>query len=172
MSTQAQIAEHLDLTTRQIRNLLSDGTLPGGVVIGGLDIDACRLAYIRYQRDLVNKQKNRPLSELEGEKLRLTRAQAERAEKENRVAAGELIPVSMYQDALVALASEMVRALSSLPGRLAGELAGISEPAVMRDRLMKEVNTIRNAIAGHCEDFANRIEEIEKAADAEDSLRD
>lgn len=97
---------------------------------------------------------------------RLKTAQAERAERDNLIQDGTLIPVSMYQDALVELASETVRALSALPGRLAGELAGITDPALMRARLIDEVTTIRNSLAGHCDDFAERVAELETAVEA------
>ncbi len=93
---------------------------------------------------------------------RLKSAQAEKAENENRVRAGELVTLGMYQNALVELASEMIRAISALPGRLAGELAGITDPALMRARLIDEFSTIRNSLAGHCQGFAERIAELDR----------
>ena len=56
MATQSEIASHIDLSTRQISNLLKRGILPPAIARGGLNIDACRLAYIRYLRGMGRNQ--------------------------------------------------------------------------------------------------------------------
>jgi hypothetical protein len=45
MATQAQIAEHLDLSERRVRDLVVEGVLQKGA-----DLDQCRVSYIRYLR--------------------------------------------------------------------------------------------------------------------------
>lgn len=97
MATQVEIAKHLDLTDRMVRELQSTGIIPKG---GSLD--ECRVAYIRSLRERAIKRE-RPVSasdeELAIEKLRLTRAQADKAEKESEkiqldldVQRGKLLP--------------------------------------------------------------------------------
>ena len=108
MATQVEVAKHLDLTDRQVRNLLTDGVLPGSKGRGGFDIEACRMAYIRYLRGLGNSQvKPETGDEFDGpegldpyaehkliaERLRLTSAQAEGQELKNEVAHRKLVPV-------------------------------------------------------------------------------
>lgn len=56
MATQKELAAHLDITDRQVRNLARDGVLPGTKGKGGYDLDSCRLAYIAYLRGLATKQ--------------------------------------------------------------------------------------------------------------------
>jgi phage terminase Nu1 subunit (DNA packaging protein) len=46
MASQIEIAAHLNLSDRQIRNLVADGVLPASRGRGGMDLDACRLAYV------------------------------------------------------------------------------------------------------------------------------
>lgn len=111
MATQIEVAKHLDLTDRQVRNLVADGVLPGSKGRGGIDVEACRMAYIRYLRGLGNSQvKPEAGGEFDGpegldpyaehkltiERLRLTSAQAEHQELKNEVAHRKLIPVEFF----------------------------------------------------------------------------
>jgi phage terminase Nu1 subunit (DNA packaging protein) len=104
MATQIEVATHLDLSDRQVRNLLADGVLPGSKGRGGFDLEACRLAYIRYLRGLGNSQvkpetgsesdEMDPLVEykLMEERRGLTAAQRIGQELKNEVAKKRLIP--------------------------------------------------------------------------------
>lgn len=56
MAKQIDVANHLDLSDRQVRNLIKSGALPGSKGPGGYDIDACRVAYIRHLRGLATGQ--------------------------------------------------------------------------------------------------------------------
>ena len=60
MPTQADVAEHLDLSERRVRDLTKDGILPGSKGRGGYDLDACRLAYITYLRGIGSGQTSAP----------------------------------------------------------------------------------------------------------------
>jgi phage terminase Nu1 subunit (DNA packaging protein) len=51
MATQAEVADHLDLTQQAVAKLLSAGHLPRSEGRGSLDLDACRIAYIRRLRE-------------------------------------------------------------------------------------------------------------------------
>ncbi|MBP0492098.1 hypothetical protein [Roseomonas indoligenes] len=50
MATALEVAEHLDLTDRSVRELQKRGVLPQGKR-GALDLGECRLAYIRHLRE-------------------------------------------------------------------------------------------------------------------------
>ena len=51
MANQKEVGEHLSLTNQYVSNLVSQGILPKGIGRGGMDIDACRKAYILYLRE-------------------------------------------------------------------------------------------------------------------------
>lgn len=51
MATQAEVGKHLDLSDRTIRELLDKGVLPNARR-GALDLDSCRVAYIRHLREV------------------------------------------------------------------------------------------------------------------------
>ncbi|MFG5864412.1 terminase small subunit [Metapseudomonas sp. CR1201] len=128
MATQIEIARHLDLSDRQVRNLLTDGVLPGSKGKGGFDIDACRLAYIRYLRGLGNSQVKPetdlelpdgidPLAEhkLTQERLRLTAAQAEGQELKNDISRRRAVPTEFAVFVFSRLAAEIASILDTLP---------------------------------------------------------
>lgn len=123
MASQIEIAAHLDLSDRQIRNLVADGVLPASRGRGGMDLDACRLAYIGYLRGLGSGQVKPevpppdvsgidPLIEykLMEERRGLTAAQRVGQENKNAVQARQLVPVDFSTFAL----SRMVEQLGSV----------------------------------------------------------
>lgn len=89
------------------------------------------------------------------EKLKLVKAQRRKLEVETRERTRELVP---HTDAAAAFSEAMVLVagqLDALPGRAAGELAGLSDPAVIRSWLFNETRRIRDAAARRLEDFAS-----------------
>lgn len=127
MATQIEVAAHIDLSDRQIRTLVTDGVLPASKGAGGLDIDACRLAYIRYLRGM-NSGQVRPevLPPSEGidpdaearltqERLRLTSAQAEGQELKNDITKRKSVPTGFATHVLSRLAAEIGSILDTLP---------------------------------------------------------
>lgn len=127
MATQVEVAQHLDLSDRQIRNLVSDGVLPSSKGAGGLDVDACRLAYIRYLRGIGNGQvrAEAPAADdaedgdtakrLEVERLRLTAAQAEGQELKNDITKRKSVPTEVATFVLSRLSAEIGSILDTLP---------------------------------------------------------
>jgi len=125
MATQLEVASHLDLSDRQIRNLLTDGVLPSSKGPGGLDPDACRLAYIRYLRGMASGQvkPEAPAPEgdedtaasLERERLRLTAAQAEGQELKNEITKRKSVPTEFATFVLSRLSAEIGSILDTLP---------------------------------------------------------
>lgn len=127
MATQLEVGAHIDLSDRQVRNLVADGVMPSSKGAGGLDLDACRLAYIRYLRGMGTGQVRPevtpdsegvdPLAEarLTQERLRLTSAQAEGQELKNEVTKRKSVPSGFATFVLSRLASEIGSILDTLP---------------------------------------------------------
>lgn len=87
---------------------------------------------------------------------RLATAQAEKFELENARRRGELLLASDVAAQDMALAADFAGRLDGIPGRLANELAGISDPIEVRRRLLEELRAVRAGFA----------EAIRKQADA------
>lgn len=131
MANQKELAQHLDLTDRQVRNLLADGILPTSRGNGGLNLQDCRLAYIRYLRGLGSGQVKAEAGPLFGEglgssldnlllqeKVRLTTAQAVAQERKNEVSERQLVPVGFAIYSLSKIASQMSSLLDTVPLKL------------------------------------------------------
>ncbi|WP_114858432.1 hypothetical protein [Azospirillum brasilense] len=142
MATQTDIATHLDLSDRSVRELLDKGVLPNARR-GALNLDQCRLAYIRHLREMAAGRGTGPSADdLTTERARLAREQADHYALKNAALRLELLPRADITRA-VSAAFQIVRdRLTSLPAQLAGPLARLSEPADVRVRLSDAVNGV------------------------------
>lgn len=109
-------------------------------------------------------------SNMAEEKRLLVIAQRKKIEQEIKERSRELVPLSeaqlAFNEAMVLIGSQ----LDGLPGRVAGELAGVTEPAEVRGLLFEETRRIRHAAATKLEDWASHSQRSESvgAATAED----
>lgn len=110
---------------------------------------------------LAHRQGYAPGSERE----RLARAQAEKFELENARRRGELTLVALISELLKSMAADIAGRLDGLAGRLANELAGISDAAVIRERLLTECRAIRSGFADHIRSITESDPSTEVAGD-------
>lgn len=111
---------------------------------------------INYVNSLRERAAKKVVNDADGENVDpsleqalLNREKRRWQEMENAKRAGELVELEMVRTALLALQVEYNTQLESLPSRLAGELAGMTEPALIRARLKAEMHIIReNTAAG------------------------
>ena len=118
MSTQKEVAEHLDLTDRTIRTLIDKNVISPASGKGGLDLDACRVNYIRHLRGLARGQikEEKPFdpdaedveAQIELEKLR-------KLKRENDIAEGVVASVDILCGALSDVSAQIVPLLDALP---------------------------------------------------------
>lgn len=124
MATQLEVAEHLDLKERRTRELVREAVIPAGRGRGGYDLDACRVAYIRYLRGLgsgkVKPAPDRPVEQIdyELERARLTKEQADGQELKNAQTRRELAPVELIVWALNRFASQVCPLLEAIPQKV------------------------------------------------------
>ena len=176
MATQVEVATHLDLSDRQVRNLLADGVLPASKGTGGLDIDACRLAYIRYLRGLSSGQVKAeaprhvsgevdPMAEalLLQERLRLTAAQAEGQELKNEITKRKSVPVEFATFVLSRIAAEIASALDTLPLTLKRRHPDLEVRHI--ESVQRELAKVRNRSATLDERLPELMDEYLDASD-------
>ncbi|MGF7178427.1 hypothetical protein [Azospirillum doebereinerae] len=122
MATQAEIAAHLDITDRTVRDLKKRGVFNADAR-SQLDLDACRIAYIRHLRERAAGRSSDE-AEAEGldlvaEKARLAKEQADHYAMRNAEARKELVRIGDYTAAAVSVI-EMVKAkLMRIPAKVA-----------------------------------------------------
>ena len=109
MATQAEVAAHLFLSDRSVRDLISRGVLPAARR-GELDLDDCRRRYIDHlrmtaagrARGLEGGDSEHVGLDLEAERAGLARAQKEAYELKNAATRLELLPKAAISRAVAA----------------------------------------------------------------------
>lgn len=87
---------------------------------------------------------------------RLADEQADKIGLENARKRGELLRTVDVAEIFQTLAADLVAGHESVPGRVAGELAGMTDPGTIRDRLRDELRAIRRAFVA----AADRVAEL------------
>jgi phage terminase Nu1 subunit (DNA packaging protein) len=120
MSTQKEVAEHLDISDRQVRNLLSKSILPVSKGAGGYDLDGCRIAYISYLRNMSRTggavvEASGGDIDIEAERAGLTKAQRISQELKNEILEGRYMAIETIQEILSKILIQVGGILAALP---------------------------------------------------------
>tara|TARA_R100001369_G_scaffold67796_1_gene95210 strand:+ start:67 stop:567 length:501 start_codon:yes stop_codon:yes gene_type:complete len=163
MATQRELAEHLDLSTKRISELIRDGILPSKMGRSPINIDVCRIAYISYLRKLGGYNKRSGGGDIAEEKTRLTKFQADKAELEVNQLEGQLIPAQLVQDTWTDFVANVRAKLLGLPSRIAHQVIAL-ETYPEAEQLIKE--NINDALSELGENgiptkYADRVEQHE-----------
>lgn len=137
MATAKEVGAHLDVSDRTVRELQAKGVLPASEGRGSLDLDACRIAYVRHLREQAAGRKGEGGKglDLAEERARLASEQADAVEMKNALARGELVAVSAVTSAVIG-AVEMAKArLLRVPATVAKDDLALRERL---DRALRE----------------------------------
>ena len=160
MATQRDVAEHLDLSTKSISELITKGVLPSKKGRSPLNIDVCRHAYISYLRKLAGYHKKSGSGDIAEEKTRLTKAQADKAELEVSELEGKLIPAPLVQDTWTDFVANVRAKLLGIPSSLAHQMIA-TENYAEAEKLLKDcIYDALNELAdnGIPTEYADRVE--------------
>jgi len=165
MASQREVAEHLDLSTKRISELIRDGILPSKMGRSPLNLDVCRIAYISYLRKLGGYNKRSGGGDIAEEKTRLTKAQADKAELEVSELEGQLIPAQLVQDTWTDFVANARAKLLALPSKIAHQVIALDKYAEA-ELLIKE--NVHDALSELAEDgiptkYADRVEQHEES---------
>jgi phage terminase Nu1 subunit (DNA packaging protein) len=162
MATQRDLAEHLDLSTKRISELIRDGILPSKMGRSPLNIDVCRIAYISYLRKLGGYNKRSGSGDIAEEKTRLTKAQADKAELEVSSLEGELIPAKLVQDTWSELVANVRAKLLGLPSKIAHQVIAVETyqdaELIIKDQVYETLDEL-SGTNGIPTEYAERVEE-------------
>ena len=136
MATIKEVAEHLDLTTKRMHELFNENILIKTGKSGGQDKDDCRVRYIRYLRVLA-RGKNTNSGDLNEERTRLTKAQADRAELELLEKEADLISSDTIKTVWSDYVSNVRSKLLALPSKL-GHHTQAAETYAEAEAIIKE----------------------------------
>ncbi len=139
------IANLWNLTERRIQQLAKDGIIPKADR-GKYDLVACTRAYISYLRDRAEGSAGDGASYHE-HRSSLTAAKAEREALGLAKLKGEVLPFEDVQLVINEMMAVLTSSMDGLGGRLAGVLAGMTDPAEIRKTILHETRAIRAAAA-------------------------
>lgn len=138
------MADLLSLSLSQVRTKAREGVFVRSRP-GRYDVQESIRNYVVKLRDAASRTGGRAADnsdEMKAEKLRLTRAQAEKAELHNRLAAGEMVAVSDVRAEWVTVATDLRSQILAIPPRVSARV-GLSRDAAV---ILEE--EIRIALAG------------------------
>jgi phage terminase Nu1 subunit (DNA packaging protein) len=130
------LADHIDLSTVRVHDLFNENVLLKSGKRGGLDLNENRVRYIRYLRSLA-RGKTTGNGDLNEERTRLTKAQADRAELELQEKEGELISTDLIKTIWSDYVANVRSKLLALPSKL-GHLTQASESYAEAEAVIKE----------------------------------
>src|SRR3990167_1598352 len=139
--TQAEIAEHVDLSDRSVREFLSDA----GMDNKQWTLDGFRIAYIRHLREMAAGRAAAGDLDLATERAMLAREQRIKIEMQNAVTRGELAPVALLEEVLTAAASKVAGVLDAIPGMVRCRVPQLTADDI--DLIAGEVAKARNTVA-------------------------
>jgi len=141
------VARVLILSERRVQKLVSEGILPRPAR-GMYDLIDCVMAYIRYQRKLIDEKPQAGVSAIEAERTRLTGAKAGLAELDERERRGELIPSAQIETFISTIFSRVRQGVLSLASRAAPQAYDA-----------KSIPEVQKIITDCCEDALKEISE-------------
>jgi len=127
MASQKAVGLHLDLSQAAVSQLVSAGVFRAHGGRGTLNLDECRVAYVRHLREMAAgrapaAEGDEPL-DLVTERARLARAQAEAQERKNRKEEGELVEVEVAKSVMFDCARQARDAWIGWPARVGPMMA-------------------------------------------------
>jgi terminase small subunit / prophage DNA-packing protein len=93
MATQQELAAHLDITPRRVRQLIDERVLPPRGR-NGWSLDECRIKYLRHLRSLASGHGGKSAETLSTERAQLAVAQRQRIQLWMRIKSGEYVLVT------------------------------------------------------------------------------
>lgn len=112
--TQAEIAEHLDLSDRSVRELATVWAIDSRQV----SLGEWRIKYIRKLREEAAGRAGIGGLDLVAERARLAKVQADRIEMQNAVTRKELAPAELIEEVLSRTGAKAAKLLDTIPGEL------------------------------------------------------
>ena len=112
--TQEEIAEHLDISTRRVRELATEW----GIDSKSISLADWRIRYLRKLREEAAGRATAGDLDLATERAALARAQREKIEMQNAVTRKELAPAYLLEEILASAGARMGAIFDAIPGSI------------------------------------------------------
>lgn len=150
---------------RELQLRIQMRELPGPVRGGGYDLIEAVDAWFRFKVLSAAEAERGDLSS----KDRYWAARAQKEEIEAEAAAGRYVPLVDMLEAWQSCFSMVANRVDAVAGRVAAELAGVADAAIIRKRLMEELRGARAEAAEQIRDWEERLTRALRDADRDDA---
>lgn len=157
--TQSEIAEHLDISDRRVRELAAEWAIDSKQIT----LAEWRLRYLRKLREEAAGRAAVGDLDLATERARLAKEQADKFAMQNAVTRGELAPVILLEEILTKTASKIAGIFDAIPGNIHRRFPEIPTDAI--NQIAGEIIKIRNTVAAMSFDDLDDEESPEKTSD-------
>lgn len=168
MATQTEVAAHLDLTQSAVSQLIAARILPASAGRGGLDIDECRVSYVRHLREVAAGRQAAAKGDgldLVAERARLAKEQADGLAMKNAITRGQMIPAEAAVRVVGESCSTIRTHFLAMPSNAAPRLFRCKSIAELQEMLMGLVVQALAELSIGFERLANPGEHDEPAGD-------
>ena len=138
---QQDIAAHLDLSDRSVREFLTTA----GMEHKQCTLDEIRIAYIRHLREIAAGRMANGDLDLATERARLAKEQADKIAYQNAQTRKELAPAYLLEDVLTRTAARINGILEAIPGMIKRRVQSL--PAAEIEMVTDEIAKARNMVA-------------------------
>lgn len=139
--TQDEIAEHLDISTRRVRELATEW----GIDSREVTLGDWRVRYLRKLREEAAGRAAAGGIDLATERARLAREQADKIAMQNAQSRNELAPVVLMTEVLAKAGARAAAILEAIPGQVRRRIPSL--PASEIQNIEKEIVKARNLCA-------------------------
>ena len=139
----ADLGKVLGISRASIANLATDGVLPRASR-GLFSLSACVQAYVQHKRVAAG---GNDVANLTVERSRLAKAKADKAERDARVEAGDLIPADDIDAAWIATAAMIRTRILAVPKKIAPRVISLKTATEAEQLMGKELNAALAALA-------------------------
>ena len=144
LATAAELIPFMDISRRRFHQLIEEGVIPGAVKRGRYDAEASIAGYIRYLQGLAQGKGDNAHRDAQ---TQLAIERAKKAQRENEVAAGELIPKADMVEAMQTAFAHCRARMLSIPTKLAPVVILCESVTDAKEKLTEAVYDACNEIA-------------------------
>lgn len=170
VASQKEVSEHLAMSIQTLNNRLKKGILPSRVGTGGLDLDACRVAELKYWRGrAAGTISDENTYNQQEERGRLVFHQANLASLQEQVLRGELLKadvvVRSWENKITAARAKLL----AMPMKIAAEFGGDNSTEMMLGIERVVYNLLEELAAYELPEDSESGDESVAPADEDDS---
>ncbi len=145
--TSADLAKLFNCSIRTVERLVSDGTIPKASR-GVYDLYACNHAYLKHLQEQTRGGTAKIKDEKSNAEIDLLRIRAQKEQLAYDQAAGKLLDATDVEQVWAKHVMSARAKLLALPSRMAAEVSGLSDPALVQAALQRTVDEALQELGG------------------------